>query len=63
MGSALFDFVKKMLEKAELLPGSNESLLVLIPKEEKPTSIKGFRAISLCNMCIKLATKDDSQSA
>lgn len=54
---AVFDFVKKLLEKAEMPTRSNESLLILIPKEEKPSSMKGFRPISLCNVCVKLATK------
>lgn len=41
-GPALFDFLRNVLEKGDVPPGSNESLLVLIPKEEKPSSIKGF---------------------
>lgn len=46
-----------VLEKAEVPWGSNESLLVLIPKKEKPSSIKGFGPIILGNVCIKLSTK------
>lgn len=57
MSLALFDFVKRVLEKGEVKPGSNEPMLVLIPKKEKPSSTKGFRPISLCIVCIKLATK------
>lgn len=33
---ALVDFVKKTLERSEVCPKANESLLVLIPKEENP---------------------------
>lgn len=33
------------------------ALLVLIPKEEKPESIRSFRPFSLCNICMKLVTK------
>lgn len=36
---------------------ATEALLVLIPKEEKPTSIRGFRPISICNMNIKFVIK------
>lgn len=56
-GSALVGFVEQALEHCIIPANSNESLLVLIPKEEKPESIKGFRPISLCNVCIKLVTK------
>lgn len=54
---SLVQFVKQVLEQLVLLEGTNESLLVLIPKEERPTSIKGFRPIRLCNVCIKLVSK------
>lgn len=56
-GPTLFDFVKVVLENAEVPSGANESMLVLILKEEKPSSIRRFRRISLCNVCVKLATK------
>lgn len=56
-GPAIFNFTKKVLEKAELPPGSNDTLLILIPKEDKPTSMIEFRPISLVNVCVKLATK------
>src|SRR5436190_29430 len=55
--SALVHFVKQVLEPRELPLETNESLLVLIPKEDKPSSIRGFRPISLCNVSIKLVTK------
>lgn len=54
---AVFEFAKRALEMSEVSSGSNQSPFVLIPKEDKPSSIKGFRPISLCNVCIKLATK------
>lgn len=34
-----------------------EALLVLIPKEDKPTTIRSFRQISLCNVCIRVVIK------
>lgn len=57
IGPTLISFVKHVLKKRELPSTTNESLLVLIPEEDKPSSIKGFRPISLCNVCIKLVTK------
>lgn len=54
---ALVCFVKQVLEKREMPSEINESLMVLIPKEDKLASIKGFRPINLCNVCIKLVTK------
>lgn len=36
---------------------ATEALLFLIPKEEKPISIRSFRSISLCNLSTKLVTK------
>lgn len=30
---------------------------MLIPKEQKPTSIRSFKSISLCNASIKMVTK------
>lgn len=36
---------------------AKEALLVLVPKETKPPSIKSFRLISLCNISVKLVTK------
>lgn len=56
-GPALFDVVKTMLKKAEMNLGSNELLLVFIPNEQKPSSISDFRPISLCNVCVKFATR------
>lgn len=56
-GPTSVSLVKQVLEKREMPPEINESLLILIPKEGKSSSIKGFRPISLCNVCIKLVTK------
>lgn len=33
------------------------ALLVLVPKETKPSTLKNFRPISLCNVNMKLVTK------
>lgn len=53
----MFDFVKRVLEEADIPTKATETLLVLIPKEEKTSNIRSFRPISLCNVIIKLATK------
>lgn len=49
--------MKSVVERAEVNHEANKSFLVLIPKGDKPFSIKIFRPISLCNVCIKLALK------
>lgn len=42
----------------ELLPSEmNQSLLVLIPKVDRPENIKQFRPTSLCNVIYKAITK------
>lgn len=57
IGPAVVELAKRVLDKAKISPEANESLLVLIIKEEKPLSIKVFKPIILCNVSIKLATK------
>lgn len=41
----------------EILEEAAKALLVLVPKEIKPTSLKNFRPISMCNVRVKLVTK------
>lgn len=54
---AVYDFVPNVLEGG-MVPGeAAEVLLVLISKELKPSMIKNFMPISLCNVIFKLATK------
>lgn len=56
-GTTLHNFAQGVL-RGEVIPSEEtEALLVLIPKEEKPSSIKGFKSISLCNVCVKVVTK------
>lgn len=50
-GDAVFEFVKGVLEGGAIPKGAAD------PKFEKPKSIQGFRPISLCNVCLKLAKK------
>lgn len=56
-GKAVHSFVQGIPEGGEIPPNVNEALLVLIPKEQKATSIKNFRPISPCNVSIKLVNK------
>lgn len=54
-GTSLFHF--GVLERGVVPPGAAEALLVVIPKEVKPTTMKGFRPLSLCNVPIKVVSK------
>lgn len=42
------------MKGGDIPPKVTEALLVLIPKVQKPSSIRNFRPISLCNTSIKL---------
>lgn len=52
-GQAVHSFVHGVLKGGEVPLEALEALLVLIPKEMKPSSIKGFRPISLCMVVSK----------
>lgn len=56
-GRALHSFAQGILQGGDFPPEVTEALLVLIPKEQKPSSIKNFRPISLCNVSVKLVNK------
>lgn len=56
-GPALHAFTKKVLERGEVSTDAAEALLVLIPKETSPTSMRSFRPLSLCNVSLKVASK------
>lgn len=57
VGEGVSSTVLKCLEGERLPQNMADALLVLIPKTEKPESIKQFRPISLCNVTFKLVTK------
>lgn len=40
-----------------MIDGDVEALLVMVPKEARPSSIRNFRPISLCNVRMKLVSK------
>lgn len=46
-GQALHNFAQDVLKGADFPAEAAEAMLVLIPKENKPRSIKGFRSVSL----------------
>lgn len=56
-GDAVYEFAQMDLRGEDIPEEVTEAHLILIPKEDKPTSIRSFRPISLCNTCIKLVTK------
>lgn len=57
MGEDVRSSVISFLEGERLPIGMANAFLVLIPKINKPESIKQFRPISLCNVMFKLVTK------
>lgn len=54
---ALYDFVKRVMEDGSVPAESAETTLVLIPKEEKPSNMRGLRPLSVCNVTSKLVSK------
>lgn len=57
VGDNISSHTIRILEGGELNQAMAEALLVLIPKTERPETIKNFRPISLCNVSFKLVTK------
>ena len=57
VGASVVRFVLLFFETGQLPEGTNDALVVLIPKVMKPESITQFRPISLCNVLSKVITK------
>ncbi|XP_028079594.1 uncharacterized protein LOC114281340 [Camellia sinensis] len=57
VGKSICDFVRTCFSDQQIPKEINETLIVLIPKVEYPTSIKQFYPISLCNVTYKIITK------
>ncbi|CAA7029675.1 unnamed protein product [Microthlaspi erraticum] len=57
VGTSVVRFVLDFFATGVLPPETNDVLLVLIPKVNKPVSITQFRPISLCNVLFKTITK------
>lgn len=56
-GAAVNGFTHGILGGKEVSEEEAEALLMLVPKESKPSSIKNFRPIMLCNVSDKIVTK------
>ena len=57
VGDSLCNFALDFLDSGILPAGSNDTLLVFIPKIEHPEQTAHLRPISLCNVCYKVITK------
>lgn len=53
----MYKFVHDIFNGVEIQAEAVEGLLVLVPEMTKPRSIKSFRLIVLCNVCVKLVNK------
>lgn len=57
VGEKFCEDILNCLHNAKIPPKMNETLLVLIPKNENPKNFRQFRPISLCNVAYKTITK------
>lgn len=57
VGDEVWSFVRDAFATGYFDPSLTETLIVLIPKGDNPTSFKEFRPISLCNVVYKLISK------
>lgn len=56
-GEAVYSFVKGVMNGGTIPDLASEVSLVLIPRSPHPTSMCGFRPLSLRNISIKLVSK------
>lgn len=54
---ALHKFTRDIIEGGNIPSEAAEILLVLIPIEERPSSIRNFRPVSLCNVTVKVISR------
>ncbi|XP_073051702.1 uncharacterized protein [Primulina eburnea] len=57
VGKSLCDFALNFLESGEIMLGTNDTLLTLVPKVPNPEYVTQFRPISLCNVSYTILTK------
>lgn len=57
IGTTLIQAVKRFFETGYLLREWNQSLLILIPKQDPPEEVNHLRPISLCNVIYKCISK------
>lgn len=53
----LHHFAQGILRGGDIPLEATKALLVLSPKDDKPSTIRGFRTISLCNVSVKVCQK------
>lgn len=51
------EFVLNAFEDKQFPKEMNETLIILIPKQDTPRTVAQFRLIALCNVAIKCITK------
>lgn len=57
VGPSFCRFIKDIFSCGKVPEEINTTLLVLVPKNDNPTSLKMFRPISLCTVAYKTVTK------
>lgn len=57
VGEEVCNFIKSCFTKCSIPKDLNKTFVALIPKVDKPESLKYFRPISLCNVIYKAITK------
>lgn len=57
IGPQVVDMVKNFMTTSLMDPKTNEINICLIPKSERPQTMKEFQPISLCNVSYKIISK------
>lgn len=57
IGDSVCAMVKNFFDEPHRINTLNKTNIVLIPKGDKPETVKDFRPISLCNVSYKIITK------